>query len=398
MWNITKAAKENFTKWNTLPIPESDEDWEFVLREAKEEGEDLLSHLQEELEEVKELLLHTLPNRFIPFVENGTLNQPTLPKSVREDYLQWMQESDKEFEQILDTAHEQTANAVTFLSKAVQDVFEESLHDSTIERIEREGDTLHLYINTDGGFSSKSLIHFFFENVISEESDEPLEVGHWIVYYELQKTNDGFAFRVLFDCPDAEWTISMKNLEASFYYRPALYTLLSHEEKMEVTSFEDYIAQLNPDYNYWLNTPDVTSVVKALTKPISLENGTLEFTQNEMIATVGNKSFSYNLEEYNPIQFIYTDVYEDPYAHLEVPLPIDEIEAAALGQDLELQVRAWNTMYANPLELAEIINRVMAKMEITEENEMMASAYANHFYQNGILTEDIVEKYRSLIN
>ncbi|MEH7385661.1 DUF4085 family protein [Bacillus sp. JJ1521] len=397
MWNLTKADKEKFTKCNTLPIHESDEDWEFVLREAKEEGEDLLSHLQKELEEVKEVLLHTLPDRFIPYVENGTLNQPTLPKSVREDYLQWMQEADKEFEQTLDAAHEQTANAVTFLSKAVQDVFEESLHDSTIERIEREGDILHLYINTDGGFSSKSLIHLVFENVMSDDSDEPLEVGHWIVYYELQKTDDGFAFRVLFDCPDTEWTISMKNLKASYYYRPALYTLLSHEEKLKETSFEDYIAKLNPDYNYWLNTPDVTSTIKTFTKPISLENGTLEFIQNKMVVTVGKKRFAYDLGEHNPIQFIYTDIYEDPYAHLDEPLPIDEIEAVALGEDLELLVRAWNTMYANPHELAEIINRVLAKMEITEENEMMASAYASHFYENGILTDDVIEKFRSLI-
>ncbi|MEH7235639.1 DUF4085 family protein [Bacillus sp. JJ1562] len=397
MWNLTKQAKEKFSKCNTLPIHESDEDWEYSLREAKEEGEDIFSRLKEELEEVKEELLQILPERFIQYVKNGTLNLPTLPKSVRDDYLQWMHESDTEFEQILDAAHEQTANAVTFLSDAVQDVFAESLHDSTIERIEREGNTLHLYINTDGGFSSKAHIHFIFENVLTEESDEPLEVGHWIVYYELQKTDDGFAFRVLFECPETEWTISMKSLDAYYLYRPAQYTLLNHEEKLEETTFEDYVAQLNPDFRYWLNTPHLTSAIKAFSEPITLENGKLEFTQNEMIVTVGNKSFTYDLEEYNPIQFIYTDVYEDPYAHLDEPIPTDEIEASALSDDLEMQVRAWNTMYNNPLELAEMINRVLTKMTITEENEMIASVYANHFYKTGILTDDVVEKYRSLI-
>ncbi|MDR4887707.1 DUF4085 family protein [Fredinandcohnia sp. QZ13] len=398
MWNLTKQAKEKFSTCNTLPIHESEEEWEFSLRDAKEEGEDLISRLKEELEEVKGVLLQTLPDRFLPYVKNGTLNQPTLPKSVRDDYLQWMHEADKEFEHILDAAHEQTANAVTFLSKEVQDVFEESLHDSTIERIEREGDTLHLYINTDGGFSSKALIQFTFENVMAEEFEVPLEVGHWIVYYELQKTNDGFAFRVLFECPDSEWTISMRNLEACYYYRPALYTLLHHEEKLEETPFEEYIAQLNPDDHHWLHTPHVTCAFQSIAEPITLENGKLEVTQNEMIVTVENKSFTYDLEEVNPIQFIYTDVYEDPYAHLDEPLPMDEIEEAALCDNLELQVRAWNTMYANPLELAEIINRVLTKMTITEENEMMASVYANHFYNEGILTKDVIEKYRSLID
>src|SRR6476620_4534601 len=151
MWNISKEAKDKFRKYNLLPIHESDHDWEIALREAKEE------------------LLHVLPSRFISYLENDTLNQPTLPKTIREDYLQWMREADREFEQVLDAAFERTKQAVPFLATAVQDIFAESLHDSTIERIEREDDTLHLYVNTDGGFSSKSLIHFIFKGVIAEE-------------------------------------------------------------------------------------------------------------------------------------------------------------------------------------------------------------------------------------
>ncbi|WP_078379843.1 DUF4085 family protein [Sutcliffiella halmapala] len=99
----------------------------------------------------------------------------------------------------------------------MQDVFTQSLHDATIERIERSENILHLYINTDGGFSSKSLIHFTFQHVTTEETDEPLQVGQWLIYYELQKTDSGFAFRVLFECPEAEWTIAMKRLEAKYY-------------------------------------------------------------------------------------------------------------------------------------------------------------------------------------
>jgi hypothetical protein len=37
-------------------------------------------------------------------------------------------------------------------------------------------------------------------------------------------------------------------------------------------------------------------------------------------------------------------------------------------------------------------------MEITEENEMMVSVYANHFYKEGILTEAVIEKYRTIID
>ena len=117
-----------------------------------------------------------------------------------------------------------------------------------------------------------------------------------------------------------------------------------------------------------------------------------------MVVTVGNDRFTYDLNEYNPIQFIYTDIYEDPYAHFNEPVPIEELEAAALNDDLELQVRAWNTLYANPKELAVIINHVLWKMEITEENEMMLSVYTSHFYKEEILTEAVIEKFRALID
>ena len=120
MWNLSKEAKDHFLKSNLLPIQESDQDWEIALREAKEEGEDVIARLKEELEEVKEELIHFLPSRFIPYLENGTLNQPTLPKTVREDYLHWMREGDKQFEQVLDAAYEQTKQALPFLSKLLK--------------------------------------------------------------------------------------------------------------------------------------------------------------------------------------------------------------------------------------------------------------------------------------
>ena len=183
-----------------------------------------------------------------------------------------MQEAYKKFEQILDAAYENTKQSVTYLSPAVQDVFAESLHDSTIERIERDGDSLHLYINTDGGFSSKSHVHFTFQNVTAEEFDEPLQIGQWLIYYELQKTVDGFGFRVLFDCPDSEWTITMKSMDAEYYYRPGFFTTLSDEGKVEDTTLADYVAQLNPDYRYWLITPHVTCAIKTLSENMTIRS------------------------------------------------------------------------------------------------------------------------------
>ena len=398
MWNISKDVKDEFLKHTLLPIPGTDEEWEMTLREAKEEGEDLTNRLSEELREAKEQLLHVLPSQFLPYLQNGTLNQPTLPKAVRMDYLKWVNEGCIKFEKTLSAAYENTKNALTYLPAAVQDVFEESLHDSTIARIEREKDVLHLFVNTDGGFSTKAYIHFTFKGVRSEETDLPLQVGQWFIYDELQKTDDGFAFRVLFEVPESQWTIMMKELDAEYYYRPKEFTRLRDEEKLQDTSLDEYIKGLNPEHHYWFITPDSVCPIQSFSEEIDLENGSISFTPNEMVLTAGEKRFVYNLAEYNPITCIYTDKYEDPYAELSEPLPIEEIEAAILSDDLELQVRAWNTMYTNPHELADIINLVLKKLTMTEENEMMLSIYVNQFYLEGILTEEVIDQYRALIS
>jgi hypothetical protein len=398
MWNITKEARKRFETCNLLPIHESDEEWEVELREAEIEGENLQSRLKEELEEVKDELLQVLPSRFVPYLENGMLNQPTLTKEVRVDYLEWIRERDLEFEQRLDAANENTENTVTYLPKSVQEVFEESLHDTTIERIEREENTLHLYINADGGFTSKSMIHLIFKDVITEESAEPIQVGQWFLYNELQKTKEGFAFRVLFDVPDDEWTITMKDMDAEYYYRPSLYTKLRDEDKLEEISITEYLSQLNTDHRYWFITPHIICSIESIDGDIKLENGTIAFGTNEFTINVKSECYNYDLGNINPLSLIYTDTFENPYEQFDVPLPVEELETAALGEDLELQVRAWNTMYANPTELADIINHVLNKTEITEENEMMLSVFVDFFYQEGILTDSMIKKYHALLD
>ncbi|MBY0098101.1 DUF4085 family protein [Mesobacillus maritimus] len=396
-WNLTKEAKETFLTCNLLPIHESDEEWEITLREAEEEGEDLQGRLKADLEEVKQELLQILPSRFLHYVENGQLNQPTLPKHVREDYLQWMRARDREFERVLDAAYKQTKQAVAYLPSSVQEIFAESLHDSTIERIEREGNTLHLYLNTDGGFSTKALIHFSFKKVSSEVSDQPIEVGQWLVYNELQKTDNGFAFKILFESPEDEWTIEMEGLDARYYYRPRLFMSLRDEEKLEVTSLTAYTEQLHPDQSYWLITPDVTCAIQSLDGKISIENGEIEYGPSELIVTVGTERFTYDTEERNPIEYIYTDVYEDPYEQANEPVQTDELKQAALSDELKWQVRAWNTMYHQPKELADIINEILLEIQVTEENEMILSVSTNHFHSEGILTEAVIEKFKSLL-
>ena len=184
-----------------------------------------------------------------------------------------MREANKEFEQVLDAAFERTKQAIPFLSTAVQDVFAESLHDSIIERIEREGDTLHLYVNTDGGFSSKSLIHFIFKGINSEVTDVPVQVGQWLIYDELQKTADGFAFRVLFECPESQWTISMKELDAQYYYRPKEYTILGDDETLEDTSLAELRCKVKSRPSLLVYYTTCECAILSLSENIVIENG-----------------------------------------------------------------------------------------------------------------------------
>jgi len=398
MWNLTKESKEKFRKANLLPIHESDEEWEIVLKEAEEEEEDIIQRLKDDLNEVKDELIQILPSKFIPYVENGTLNQPTLPKSVREDYLNWMRESEKEFEQILSAAYENTERALSYLPKTVQEVFSQSLHDSIIQKIERDGDNLHLYINTSGGFTSVDIIHFIFKGVTKEETDQPLEVGQWFIYDELMKTDDGFAFRVLFDCPETQWTIYMKDLDAELFYYPVPTKILKDNEQLEETSFDEFVNMLNQDQKYWFITPDVVLPVKFIHNGIELENATFQLDENKLVITMHGNQYTYDIKELHPASFIYTDIYEDPYQDLDETLPFDEIEAAALGNNVSLSIRAWNTMYQFPHETKEVINRILLNTTFSEENEMALSVYVNHFYKEGVLTKETINKYRDFID
>lgn len=403
MWNLTKEAKKRFQTCNLLPIHESDGDWESEFEYAKEEGIDLTKRLAEDLEMVKEELLTVLPSRFIPFVEDGTLNQPTLPKSVREDYLQWMRECDKEFEAILAGAYENTKSTISYLSENVQEVFNDSLHDSIIERIERENGNLHIFLNAEGGFTNKSIIHFIFKNVLREESDEPLQIGQWFIYNELKKTEKGFAFRVLLDCPDSEWTIETQNIDASYYYRPVNYAKLRDERRVMDKSIEEYIQELNKDQHqqYFFITPDANITISGFKDSapfVNLEVGEIQLKDQKLILSLNQNSFEYDLKEQSFIHFIYTDIYEDPYAQFNIAVPIDELEQAVFSDDLDYQVRAWNTMYSNPEETKDIVNRIFMKMDVTEENEMMLSIYLNHFNKHKVLTENVLSKFATLID
>ncbi|MFC5464095.1 DUF4085 family protein [Lederbergia graminis] len=396
-WNLSLQAKYAFEKVNILPIPETDEDWDIHMEDAKEEGMDLQASLAAELNECKEQLLQVLPTRFHPYVHDGTLNTPQLPKHVREDYLNWMQGEERKFEAVLEAAHGNKEKTLAFLPTSVQEVYEQSLHDAVIERIERDDDLLKITLNTASGFTNKAIIELTFSGILAEHSEEPIEVGQWYIYDEMIKTRNGFALRVIFESPETEWTIEAKEITADYLYRPKAYHDVAEEEDVK---FNTFLEQLNPEFNYIFITPNFKSIIKGFTKEVpylELEDGELGIENGEVYALYSGEKISIAPSLDDCISFIYTNVYEDPYAQFHEPLPADELESAALGEDMELHTRAWNTMYENPHEFADIINRVLMKVSFSEENEMIASVLVNHFKECGVLTDETLHKYQQFV-
>ena len=147
----------------------------------------------------------------------------------------------------------------------------------------------------------------------------------------------------------------------------------------------------------WLITPHFLCRIKKLGIPVLLEDGKLEIKENKIVVKTGKKRFMYRFDEYRPIDFIYTDIYEEPDTDDLDPIPADELETAVFSNDLSLQVRAWNTMYANPKGLANMINHILENIAINDESEMTLSVFISHFHKKGILTKENEYKFRDFL-
>lgn len=117
MWHLTIEEKRKFERTSLLPIQESDDDWDIVIREAEEEGRNLDEELSAELQEIREELLNFLPQRFHPYIYNRTINTPLLAKDVRNDYIEWMHGQQRIFEMILEQAGQGREEVMPILTK-----------------------------------------------------------------------------------------------------------------------------------------------------------------------------------------------------------------------------------------------------------------------------------------
>ncbi|MEK4229240.1 DUF4085 family protein [Solibacillus sp. FSL H8-0538] len=391
MWNMTLEAKRQIEQAHILPIRETDEEWASDLEVAAREGEDILSDLKDQIREVKDQLLKKLPERFHPYVHNESLNTMDLPKDVRKDYICWVVEQQMIFEQLMEKAYENKQAAVPFLPEETQVVFKQSLHDAIVQHVKRGDGCLHLQLRT-GGFSTISTTVLTFEDLYEEVGECPLIEGQYYIYDELIKTTRGFALRVLFDCPELEWTIEAINISAVNYYEVQV---------EDVDTWSQFVSQLQEDFIYSLVTPQVITQIQAFSATAPF----LQFEQGELVEKADGFYYELNGETiliaenaFALKDTIFCNTYVDPYAHFSEPVPADELVQAALSNDLAYQVRAWNTLYAHSTAYVAEINEILSQIVVTEANEMMISIYVNHFFREGKLTANIVEKYKHYID
>ncbi|WP_413362636.1 DUF4085 family protein [Lysinibacillus sp. 3P01SB] len=377
VWHLTIEEKRKFERTSLLPIQESDDNWDIVIREAEEEGRNLDEELSAELQEIREELLTFLPQRFHPYIHNRTINTPLLAKDVRNDYIEWMHGQQRIFEMILEQAGQGREEVMPILTKNAQEIFQDSLHDGVIANIERSGNDVAIMLNMESGFTPKAMIVLRFINVWNEEGSP--EIGSWYIYDELRKVNGRVALRVIFDCPEMQWTIECETIEAAYYFRPA-----SYFEREEGIGLQDYIESLNSSYRYAFISDSI--LPWDLKMPAEKADGL--YIEEVKVAETAAEC----------IERIYCDTYEDPYAVFSIPLPVEELEEAALGDDVERRVRAFNTLYDNPSPNKEIINRIFHKIIIHEENEMMVSIMVNHFKKIGILDEKNTKKFQNILD
>ena len=388
-WNLTKEAAERVRNSHLLSVYEQN---------GSEFTEEDYQYLEWQITTFKDTLLKVLPARFHSYLEDGSLNKPTLDKAVREDYLAWVQEEEKYFEQILKAAYQCSRETLVLCTEAVQDVFSQSLHDSQIWKIERMDDSVSVTLKCDG-FTSKEVVILIFENVLSETPEGSLQVGQHYIYYELQKTDKGFAFRLICD-NDLEWTIEAKTLDARSYYYPVAYGHLYNEGVLQNTSIEQYIQKLNPHNHYTLISHDIEIPITQLLDQapfIELATGAVQVRKDGLFAVINTQQYRFGDDVDALISHIFTNIFEDPFEIQRTPLPEEDIEEAIFGDNPILQARAWHTLQENPHHFSTIINTIFRKLEHTDGTHMMLYVYVNAFYKASVLHEDVIEKYKEII-
>ncbi|MBE1555641.1 DUF4085 family protein [Sporosarcina limicola] len=423
---FTKGWYEQMQDAHVLTLPESDEEWTDFIRSFEENGEDVHAYLQSELERNKGRLLTVLPEEFHSFIEDGSINQPYLPKEVRERLLMWSNEMEQNYKTVLEQARLYFESICDQVPENFVKLQEARLHDARILHIAHKDDAIRLTLDGSGSFNNAVCIVLTFKKVKKEHSDLPLEAGqHWL-YEEVDVHEVGAVFHVLVDCPMTQWMVAAEDVLIEYYYRAnslpvwrvgesitgaSTEELSGVEERLQVAlplAYSELLTEQNGGQltHSLIGTADAVVDIGWLFGSDQLvrdgefvwigQHVALKFSENsEPVVVYRNVGqIAENFEQFLGC-CVSTD-YIDEYAIFSVPLMDEELEPALLGEDLERMVRAWNTVYQRPEDYVSLIEKGILFLLAQEDENLlnMGSTNASIFEHKGILTELFKEKLK----
>ncbi|WP_062351890.1 DUF4085 family protein [Bacillus kwashiorkori] len=422
---FTKQWYEQMQNAHLLVIPESEEEWQDFIDSFAEEGENIDTYLENDLANMKDQLLQLLPEKFHPYILNGTINKHTLPKKVSEDLLNWLHEKQKEVENISDKARTYYLNIKDSLPEALIEITEAGLHDASIKAIHQEKDYFRLTLNGDGSFASGNVIVLEFSHIKEITSDLPLERNMWWLYEEADIVDDDYSLSVLFDQPLTEWTIIARHFHMTQFYQNDFGwqednvvdsgispiadnpSLLNHFPK----SYISLMHQQNGgkiNHPYFLTNSNTIEIVRFLPlEELKIKDNLIIFAScvNGNIGLHEDNHSIVFMSDKNEIQILATDYDEwienlysteflDETAIYSIPIADEEIETALFSNDLTLVVRAWNTIYNNPENYVTLINKALPYFlhHEDEQFQQMGEIFGEQFHELGIISEDILKR------
>ena len=383
MWHLTYTDYLRQQQANALTLPE---DWDALYTYYRNDGVNPDRIHSEELAMVKDELLQVLPERFIPYVEDGTINRPSLPEEVRQDFTQWQAQENAKFEELLGLTMIDFEEIKPKLEAKFAEVIEGGLHDAVITQIVDD----HIFINTEGGFTAKAFVILHLDNCTNRDGD--LQVGDTILYEETKLIDDQVALRFITN--RGEFTVQAAQIVADFYYRPMAYHELVANEVLPDVSAQTFINELDKTLEYVVIANNlalpITSFVVQGAELAQFDGGYIFKQEQAIFASINNELYELAPNELEWLSQIYTTTYVDPYAIFSEPVPSDELPAALRSTDLSLIVRAWNTLYENPTGHETLINKALIELaeNVDNENNVMLDVYVAHFDALGIITND----------
>lgn len=425
---FTKAWYENMQDAHVLVLPESDEEWADFIRSFEEEGEDVQTYLRHELEQMKGRLLHVLPEEFHPFIEDGSINQPSLAKEVKVRLLAWIKGKQQEYEAVSEQAHVHFESIRNQLPEGFVNL--QGLHDASILHVVRKEDAIRITLDGTGSFTNANRIVLTFQRVKEEQSELPLQEGQYWLYEEVDVHEVGAVFRVLVDGPMTQWAVVAEDVIIEYYYKATSVAIWQDEEtifgatakEVEQTEtsvgvsfpgkYKELLMEQNGGYlthNLIVTAQAVVDVGRLFSSEELIDEGELLWiSQNVALDYSGGLEPTVIYKEIGQIaenveQFLeacLSTEYVDEMEIFSVPLSDEELEPAVLGDNLELMVRAWNTMYEQPEKHVPLIEKGLLFLLVQEDENLlnMGSTFAFLFEEKGIFTEVFKERLESFEN